>query len=94
MQLTVAAAHGLRIYDEYPDLPGGLRHPGASYAVTAEICVSESGVVEQVRFPEPPPTAFEPVLRPALLAWRYSPLFRAGVPTRFCHRIQLEYEVQ
>ncbi len=94
MQLTAAAAHGLRIYDEYPDLPGALRHAGAAYAVTAEICVSPSGRVERVRFPDPPPPAFEPVLRPALFAWRYSSLIRDRVPVRFCHRIQLQYEVQ
>jgi hypothetical protein len=94
VQLTAGAAHSLRIYDEYPDLPGALRHPGAAYAITAAICVSASGVVVHVRFQDPPPPAFEPVLRPALSAWRYSPLFRDGVPAPFCHRVQLQYEVQ
>jgi hypothetical protein len=94
VQLTVAAARGLRIYDEYPDLPDTLRHSGAAYAITAEICVKPSGVVERLRFPESPPPAFESALRAALSAWRYSPLLREGVPTPFCHQVQLQYQVE
>jgi hypothetical protein len=93
VQLTAAAAHGLRVYDEFPDLPSTLRHAGAAYAVTAEICVSPSGQVERVRFRDSPPRPFEPVLRAALFAWRYSSLIRDRVPVRFCHGIQLQYQV-
>jgi protein TonB len=90
--LDPGVAQGLRITDSFPNLPEPLRLRGARHLVIAEICVSVTGAVTDVRI------ASQPVARPlvealnaALLTWRYRPWLVDGVATPFCHAVRIAY---
>jgi periplasmic protein TonB len=91
--LTAGQAHGLRVYDEFPDLPQPMRIPGAHHDVQATVCVSERGAVSAVKFDTLGLPLLERVLDAAIRTWRYRPWQTNGTARAFCHAIVFAYRV-
>jgi hypothetical protein len=91
--LSASVAQGLRVHDEFPELPGPLRVPGAHHDVTATICVSETGVVTTVAITSAGVPLLETVLATAIRSWRYRPCQIGGAARPFCHDIAFAYRM-
>jgi hypothetical protein len=91
--LTAEVASYLRSQDDFPALPASMRHRGARYKAQMEICVAPDGHVSDVGFRSDPTPALDSVLQAAVRGWRYRPFLVDGVPTPFCHRINVSYEM-
>jgi hypothetical protein len=91
--LPADVASYLRAQDEFPSLPASLRHRGAHYQAKLEICVAADGRVTDVGFRSDPAPALDSVLQAAVRSWRYRPFLVDGVPTPFCHRMIVSYEI-
>ena len=87
-------AGGLRIYEKFPRLPRELSERGSEYLVSARICVSASGQVEDVDLLRPSSSQLDGALIEAMGSWRYSPWKPQGQARPFCHPIQVRYIVR
>jgi hypothetical protein len=91
-ELPGASARGLRIYETYPSLPGGLPRGGRSYLVAVEICVAANGAVEEVHLRQGAAAALDDVLVSAIKTWRYRPYTVGGSSRAFCHSMRIVYK--
>jgi hypothetical protein len=84
-------AKALRIYDEFPLLPGPQRWSGARQSLNVDVCVSNQGLVSGVTIAEKPTSPLGDALRAAMRSWRYRPLIKNGGPAPFCHTMIISY---
>lgn len=91
--ISPATARGLRIEDEFPGWPAGLRRGPTPSAVMLEVCVSELGVVRDVRINSPTDELLRRTLDAAIRRWRYRALMMGGHARPFCHPVRIEYRV-
>jgi hypothetical protein len=81
------------VHDEFPELPGPLRVPGAHHDVDATICVSETGTVTSIAVASAGVPLLEQALGAAIRTWRYRALQVDGRPRPFCHGIVFAYRM-
>jgi hypothetical protein len=91
--LNASQAQGLRVYDEFPDLPAPLRRAGARLDVTATVCVSQQGLVTSVAIDAAGVPLLEHALGTAVRTWRYHPFEIDGRAQAFCHAIMFAYRM-
>jgi len=91
VEVTPGVAQGLRVYDMFPSMPGSMRFPGATQALTMQVCVSTSGAVSGVSFAQGRDSHLGRALREAILTWRYRPMMVDGAARPFCHPVRIEY---
>lgn len=80
----------LRLQDDFPRLPDGVRDAGTAYTCFVQICVSREGTVDGVTVRGAPPL-LEQALRGAISTWRYRPWVQGGVARPFCHPMRIDY---
>ncbi len=92
--LSPTEANHLRIYEIYPHLPPSLRQRSSRYTLVVQLCIARNGRVADVVIERSASQELDAAVLTALHTWRYRPLLVAGVPTPFCHRMQIDYDVQ
>ena len=91
--VSPSVGQGLRLEDEYPQLPQALRVAGFSQTVMVQICVSARGAVQQIQFTTDVPGSLLRVLEPAIRRWQYRSLLIGGAAVPFCHQMRIEYRM-
>ena len=91
--VSPSVGRGLRMEDEYPQLPEALKVAGFTQSVMVQICVSTRGAVDQVQFDTDVPRALLKVLEPAIRRWQYRALVMGGAAVPFCHQMRIEYRM-
>jgi hypothetical protein len=93
IQVSPEVGRGLRLEDEYPQLPQALRIIGFEHLVLLEVCVSVRGAVDEIRFASHTTGELRRDLEQAIRGWRYRPLLKDGAPVPYCHQMRIQYRM-
>ena len=76
---------------EMPALPPSLNRPGASYVVSAKICVARTGTVESVTVVQRADSLLDEDVVRAVKGWHYRPLMADSIAVPFCYFGRFEF---
>lgn len=93
LQVSPEMGRGLRLEDDYPQLPPSLRNLGFQHEVLIEVCVSVRGAVDDIRFASHTTGELRQDLERAIRGWRYRPLWKDGALVPFCHQMRIQYRM-
>jgi hypothetical protein len=93
LQVSPEVGRGLRLQDDYPQLPEALRISGFEHTVLLEVCVSVRGAVDEIRFASHTTGELRRDLEQAIRGWRYRPLLKDGGPVPYCHQMRIQYRM-
>jgi periplasmic protein TonB len=76
---------------EMPGLPVQLNRAGASYVVSAKICVARTGTVDSVTVMQHADSLLDDNVVRAVKGWRYRPLMADNIAVPFCYFGRFEF---
>ncbi len=91
-ELSAGAAAYLRTYETFPSLPdGSWSWTRRTYVFHLQVCVTESGQVDDVVMQRGTRPDLDAHLSRAVRTWRYRPWIVSGSARPFCHPMRITY---